>query len=117
ISFTRIITPVLLIAVGLSILGFVINNTIVPKANNQTVKIQLDLMNRSLPPVKEKVFSDVGSQRYFYVEKVNPEKGVFENVFLLHKSKPGFPQVINAKSAYRDKGKWILNDGILRKYG
>jgi lipopolysaccharide export system permease protein len=121
VSFTRIITPILLIAALISLLGFLLNDEIVPEANFQTVKIANDMQNNlKLPPIKERQFTKIGTdnndQRAFYVEKVNKQKGIMEDVFVFDNTKPGYPQVINANSAVRNKSRFILNNGSLRRY-
>lgn len=117
VSFTRVIAPILLIALGVSYLGFWINEKIVPYTNHQSVLIARDMItNQKLPPIKERIFTKSGDERYFYIEKVNLKKEVFEDVFVFDNTKAGYPQVINAKTASREKNKWMLNDGILRKY-
>lgn len=117
VSFTRIIVPILLIALGISYLGFLINEKVVPHTNHQSVLIARDMItNQKLPPIKEKIFTRGNDERYFYIEKVNRKRGFFEDVFVFDNTKPGYPQVINAKTALRGKNKWILNNGVLRKY-
>ena len=117
ISFTRIITPILLLALLVSYLGFVIQEKVVPSANHKVVLIAKDMIiNQKLPPVKEKIFSEGKDKRSFYIEKVNTKKGVFEDVFVFDNTKGGYPQIINSETANRQGNKWILNKGILRKY-
>lgn len=117
VSFTRVITPVLLVALAISYLGFVINEEVVPHTNHQSVEIMKDMLsNKKIPPIKEKLFNKGNDNRYFYIERVDREKGVLEDVFVFDNTKPGYPQVINAKTATRDSNKWSLHDGVLRKY-
>jgi|APLak6261663012_1056037.scaffolds.fasta_scaffold03655_2 lipopolysaccharide export system permease protein len=117
VSFTRVITPILLIALFVSYLGFLINEKVVPHTNHQSVLIARDMItNQKLPPIKERIFTKGNDERYFYVEKVNREKEVLEEVFVFDNTKAGYPQVINAKTARRGENKWILQDGVLRKY-
>jgi len=117
VSFTRIIIPILLLALIFSYLGFLINEKVVPKANHQAVLIAKDMIiNQKLPPIKEKVFSEGKDKRSFYVEKVNRKKGVFENVFVFDNTKGGYPQIINSETATREGNKWILKKGVLKKY-
>ncbi|MBC7474401.1 MAG: LptF/LptG family permease [Candidatus Sericytochromatia bacterium] len=118
VSFTRVITPILLIALAVSYLGYLINEKVVPYTNHQSVLIARDMLtNQKLPPIKERIFTKSSDERYFYIEKVNIKKGVFEEVFVFDNTKAGYPQVINALTASREKNKWVLHDGILRKYG
>ncbi len=117
VSFTRVITPILLIALAISFLGFEINEQVVPKTNHQSVMIARDMItNQKLPPIKERLFTKGNDERYFYVEKVNRKKGVFEEVFVFDNTKSGYPQVISAKTASRGENKWYLHNGVLRKY-
>lgn len=118
VSFTRVITPVLLVALGISYLGFIINEKVVPHTNHQSVEIMKDMMvNTKIPPIKEKLFNKGGKdERYFYIEKVNREKGILEDIFVFDNTKRGYPQVINAKTATRESNRWSLHDGVLRKY-
>jgi len=118
VSFTRIIIPILLLALIFSCLGFLIYEKVVPKTNHQAILIARDMIiNQKLPPIKEKVFSEGKDKRSFYVEKVNRKKGVFENVFVFDNTKGNdYPQIINSETATRESNKWILKNGILKKY-
>ena len=117
ISFTRVITPILVTALGVSYLAYLINEKVVPHTNHQTVLIMRDMItNQKLPPIKERVFTESNDKRHFYIEKVDKEKMLFEDVFVFDNTKDGYPQVINAKNAGRDKDKWVLYDGSLKKY-
>lgn len=117
VSFTRVITPILLIALFVSYLGFLINEKVVPHTNHQSVLIARDMItNQKLPPIKERIFTKGNDERYFYVEKVNREKEILEEVFVFDNTKAGYPQVINANTASRSENKWVLQDGVLRKY-
>lgn len=117
VSFTRVIIPILLVALGVSYLGFIINEKVVPHTNHQSVEIMKDmLVNQKIPPIKEHSFTKGSDERYFYIERVDREKEILEEIFVFDNTKTGYPQVINAKNATREKNKWLLHDGILRKY-
>jgi lipopolysaccharide export system permease protein len=117
ISFTRVISPILITALIVSYLGFLLNEKVVPHTNHQSVKIMKDMItNQKLPPIKEKLFNKGSDERYFYVERLNKEKGLFEDVFVFDNTKSGYPQIINAKTASREENKWVLKTGTLRKY-
>lgn len=121
VSAKRILMPILVGAMLVSVANFFFNDSIVPWSNQQIQTIKAQLMKDSLRPViRPDVFFQGTSNRYFYVKKVNPVTGMMRGIFILDQSRPGLPQVITAKTArwvsVPNAGIWILDDGTLHKY-
>lgn len=117
ISFIRIILPILIIALIISYIGYWFNETVVPWANQQCVVIYKDMMvKQPIPPIKENYFFKDASNRYFYIGKINRTVNLLQNILILDQIKSGYPQIITAKYANREKTKWVLKDGMVRKF-
>lgn len=126
ITFNRIITPVIFMSLIISGLSFLINEKIVPYANDKKNNLYLEMLNNpKVMPVRERLFLDTKEGRYFYVEKIDKENNIYKEVLVFDNyintdktaSKPSFyPRVINAKTAKRKDGKWVLYNGSLKSY-
>ena len=127
ISFTRIITPVILMSIFVSGLSFFINEEVVPYSNSQRNILYADILNNPrVMPVKEKLFLDTKQGRYFYVEKIDKEKALYKNVTIFDNTKNfnqtdinkkiEYPRLISAESAERKNGKWLLYKGNLKNF-
>ena len=117
ISFTRIILPILITALVISYIGYWFNETVVPWANQQCVAIYKDMMvKQPIPPIKANYFFKDASNRYFYIEKIDRSRNMLQNILILDRVKQGYPQIITAKTADREKTKWVLKDGMIRKF-
>ena len=118
VGFIRIIFPILIMSLIISFFGFIINEKIVPHTNHQSVLIMKDMIsNQKIPSIKERLFTKMGNEeRFFYTDKVNIEKERIEGIFVLDSTKEGYPKVISADYGIRNKNKWILYNGSLKKY-
>ena len=117
VSFLRIIVPVLIAALGVSYLCYFVNETVVPWANQQCVAMYKDMyVKQPLPPIKENYFFKDASNRYFYINKVDRKKNQLRDILIIDRTRPNYPQIISARFANREKTKWILKDGMLRKF-
>ncbi|PIQ25686.1 hypothetical protein COW36_10010 [bacterium (Candidatus Blackallbacteria) CG17_big_fil_post_rev_8_21_14_2_50_48_46] len=115
VSLTRAIAPIILMAIFISGLGWFLQERVVPWSNQQTVEILKDMMKRdTLQAVKERQFISADN-RNFYVQSIDRKKNLLKGIYVMDRSKGGYPQIITAETGTRKDTKWILNKGVLRK--
>lgn len=115
ISLTRVIAPIILVAILISGLGWLLQEKVVPWSNRQTVEILKDMMKRdTLQAIKEKHFLNTDN-RSFYVQSIDRKNNLLKGIYVLDRSRGGQPQVITAETGARQGSKWVLYQGILRK--
>lgn len=115
VSLSRILAPVIAVSLLISGLGFWLQENVVPWANQQTVEVLKRMMNREpLQALKEKYFLKT-DRRNFYVNRIDREAGLLEEVYVIDQTQGDFPQVIAAEQARREDTRWVLRNGILRK--
>lgn len=117
IGINRIARPVFIFAVLMSLLSFVINETIVPMANAQSKALALWALGQKNVPEGRKNYTlkelTDGNKvkRLFFVE--NCEKDKLENVTMLDVSKEGVIQVIQSKSGKAVDRGWQFQNGAI----
>lgn len=116
VTFKRIIAPIMVGAVLISIANFAFDEGVVPWANRQSTALKQDLAEHIKPPIQPNVFFQGTQGRYFYVKGYNPRKGTMRGIFILDQTEPGSPQIITAKTARWMGSVWVLHDGVLHKY-
>ena len=116
VSIARIIRPILIFAISVTMVAYLINDKIVPWTNTVSNSlIRKTVLKESVPNIAEKVFFKESKNRYFYVEKINIFSKTFSNV-MIYETTDVFPKVIIANSAKWQKDKWILFNGKVHKY-
>lgn len=117
VSLLRISAPVLLIAVGISIMSYLTNEYLVPWSNHTSENIIREMILRQpLPEIKENVFFRDSSNRYFYVRQVDQKTNSLYDLMIYEMGEGRFPRVIIAKSAKYDGQNWMLSDGVIHRY-
>lgn len=115
VSLMRILMPILIASLFISYVGYWLNETVVPWSNRQSVDLaKTMLLKEPFKAIKSKQFLNV-DDRNFFVQEVDREKQLLIKVYVIDKSKAGYPQVISAETAKRAQTKWILFNGIVRK--
>ncbi len=122
VSSRRILMPILLGALLISVVNFFFNDSVVPWSNLQIKTIKEQLMKDSLRPIiRPNVFFQGTTNRSFYVKAFDSKTGVAHDIFILDQSLPGLPQVITARTgrwvSVPGSGIWVLQHGTLHKYG
>ncbi len=105
-SFSRIVRPAILSGLFISLLTFLFNEKLVPKANEKFTKLfrREVTLKRPLPVIAENRFFDAGTGRKFFVRKFNPESKDMFGVVMYEGQPKGFPRVIEAEKARIDNG-------------
>lgn len=122
VSFKRIIIPIIVGAVLVSVGNFLFNEQTVPWANKQVSRLKNELSMRATKPmIKPNVFFKGTENRYFYVKEVDGITGLMRDIFILDQTQSGPPQVITASRArWLNSGDgasiWQLEEGMVHKY-
>lgn len=115
-SFTRVVVPLLVLALVLSGCTYLLNEKIVPASNHayQTLVRQI-VLDDPAAPLDENVFFRMGNDRYFYVGRVDRSSRQVWNVLIYQPRAEGFPVLVSApRGSYRE-GEWRLFDGVSRE--
>lgn len=116
VSFPRLIVPILVLGLLVSVFNFWAAEKVVPQANHAFENILRKIIfSDGVPIVEENVFFHGGDDRYFYIEEVETKTNELKNILVYELGKADFPSLISAKTGIFDKNVWILLDGILQE--
>jgi lipopolysaccharide export system permease protein len=116
ISFGRIVRPLVIAGVFVSLFAFALNETIVPMSQRAAANLMQYQIYRKAPPIsKDDVFirdrSDGSLKRIVYINKVLPRSGEMKDIMVQEMEGGNVRRLISApKGAWVD-GKWWLMDG------
>jgi lipopolysaccharide export system permease protein len=119
VNLLRVILPIAFAAVFISFSSYYTNEKIVPLTNSISEDMLRKIFYRKpVLEVRENVFFKADQDRYFYIERVDPQNYTLEGVMIyeLSAGQP-YPRVIKAKRGKFQEGMWILNEGTIHKYG
>lgn len=122
VSFKRIIAPIMVGAVVVSIGNFLFNEKVVPFSAQRVSQLKQELASSITKPlIKPNVFFKGTENRYFYVKDVDGATGLMRDIFILDETQAGPPQVITAKRARwintgQGNSVWQLSNGSVHKY-
>lgn len=115
VSLSRIIAPVIGMSLVISALGFWMQEKVVPYSNRQTVEVLKNMMRKNPEKAIQAAKFIESDKRDFYIREVDREKGILRDIFVLDRSKPSLPQTITAERSEREKARWVMYNGMLRK--
>ncbi len=117
-SYRRLLIPVFVAALAVSLLNFIFNESVVPWANHQSQKlIQEMILKQPLPAIQEDIFFNAGDNRYFYIKKVDRKANKLYNIIIFEKKAYNTPpKVITAESADFTGSAWELYSGMIHEY-
>jgi lipopolysaccharide export system permease protein len=117
VTIFRIALPILVVGLLVSLLSFITNEKIVPRANFISNNIIRQIIYKQpLPEVKENVFFKDAHNRYYYARRVNMKNKSMENVMVYEVTAEKFPRMILADSATFTGRIWELKSGVVHKY-
>ncbi len=117
IGFNRIAKPVFAFAILMAIVGFMVNETIVPIMTKQSKDLALwSFSQKNVPDGKHNfTFEEVGDggmlKRLFYVEYCEHKR--LHNITVLDTSKMDTIHVLQAKEGGTSPEGWVFNNGIV----
>ncbi|OGC09859.1 hypothetical protein A3J90_00310 [candidate division WOR-1 bacterium RIFOXYC2_FULL_37_10] len=117
ISFKRIARPIIILSILVSALAFLINEKLVPYANQQSQTIIREIvMKQPLPEIKEDVFFKDAYNRYFYVKKINNKDKILENIMVYELTGEDIPRITTAQKSKIEGLKIILYNGSIHNF-
>jgi lipopolysaccharide export system permease protein len=117
IGFFRIVFPVILIGLLISVLTFFLNEKIVPIANEKRHEIFRKItFKRPLPKIAENVFFEAGENHSLYVHKFSENTGLLHKVIMFEFFNKGFPRLtVATRSEWMEKA-WSFEDGLVYEF-
>ncbi len=117
ISLRRIMIPFLIASLIVSILSFCINDYIVPEANHISQNIIREIVLKKGPPnIMRNVFFRDAENRYFYINRLDEDKMIMQDIMVYEITREKFPRVITAKRGVWVVDTWKLENGTIYNY-
>ena len=117
VTLFRIAAPILIVGILVSLISFITNEKIVPRANLVSTNIIRQIIYKQpLPEVKENVFFKDAHNRYYYARRVNMKTKNMESVVVYEVTDEKFPRFILAESAIFAGRIWELKNGVIHRY-
>lgn len=117
IPFTRILRPVFVASVMISVIGFGLNETIVPFGAIAADRLmKFEIMKHQASVVQEKVFlrDEEGGKlkRVLYIDELDPEKGTLSGIMMHEFDNNGrLSHTLNARRGMWQNSQWWIEDG------
>lgn len=110
----RLILPLLVLALFVSVLTFWLNERVVPWTNHQYENMVRKLvLQEALPSVEENVFFRGTQDRFFYVREVDPNARLLHDVMIYEVRSDRLPRIITARRGTARGALWTLEDGVV----
>ena len=121
ISLYSVSAPVLIIALLVSLLTIIFNETVVPQARQSYEKIMWEEVNKGLfPQQKEDIFirefKDNQLQRFLYAKVFDQKTKTLKKVVDMEFEKGHPVRTINAQSAKWDERGWHFTEGVVNEF-
>lgn len=117
VSFDRIIIPVLLFAMVISLVAYLVNEWVVPWANHQYEStIRRIAFSDGPPTLQENIFFRTGDNRIFYIHHIDQSTQQMRSVMVYELSVDGFPRLVTAKTGVYKNRVWQLQDVVVRTF-
>ncbi|PIS28085.1 hypothetical protein COT42_08875 [Candidatus Saganbacteria bacterium CG08_land_8_20_14_0_20_45_16] len=117
VSLFRIALPILLIGLTVTVISYITNEKIVPRANYVATNIIRQVIyKKPLPEVKEDVFFKDAFNRYYYARRVDMKTKLMQDIMVYEITAERFPRMILAKEGAFNDRFWELKDGVIHKY-
>jgi len=117
ISLRRIMIPFVTAAFAISILAFAINDYIVPEANHISQNIIREIVLKKGPPnIRRNVFFRDAENRYFYINRLDEQNMIMQDIMIYEMTRERFPRMITAKSGKWVVDTWKLENGTIYNY-
>lgn len=114
VSATRIMRPILISGLGLSLMVYFLNEMVVPRSRflQEQLYINEITLKKPLPKIASNVFFDGGDQFKLFVRSTNPETGDMHDVTMFQFD-GDWPRITEAREARIEDGNlWVFEDGV-----
>ena len=118
IGYLRLMVPVFVMGLLISIAALIFNDQVVPRANQHRDRIFLNevVLKKPVPKMAEDIFFDGGDQFRLYMRDYDPDRKVMEDVTCYQFEKDGFPRITEAKEVHMGEDVWTFHKGITYVY-
>lgn len=116
-KFSRMLAPLVFVALAISLMSYTLNETIVPWTNHQSENVIRMITFKEQPvTVTENVFFKATDNRYFYIGRIDEATQALNNI-LVYETKRGSPpnMIISAQGSYLEDS-WELLDGVVHEF-
>ena len=117
ISFKRILRPILISSILISIIALTFNETFVPFASIAADRLmKFEILKNQAAAVQEKVFlreEENGKlKRVLYIDELNPNEGIMSGI-MMHEfnEEGGLTSTLNARRGMWQNSQWWIEDG------
>ncbi len=119
VSIRRFLLPYILFAFLVAIGSFLLNDFVVPETNHKAqTMVRYYVYKKAPPKIQQNVFFRDAENRYFYVNELDATTWEMKNVIIYELGKNRqFPDVILAQRARWVEDQWVLEEGVLHRYG
>lgn len=112
--FPRIALPLIIIGGIVTAGTFYLSESVAPWATHESeTLVRQMVLQEALPSVEENIFFRAPDDRYFYIGKVDADRGTMQNVMVYEVRKGTFPRLLTAKRGEVRDLTWVLFDGSL----
>lgn len=111
IQLFRIVIPLVIASIGISLLSYIINDTLVPWANHQSEGLIRHEIERRPPPtiVDNVIFKDA-QNRFFYIRHIDNNTKKMHDI-MIFEDNGGYPRILQAESGTWKTFTWHLEKG------
>jgi len=116
VPFRRVLRPVIIASIFVSIGTLLFNETVVPlTAQAADTLMRYEIIKNQTTAIQEKVFmrdeSGGALRRVIYIDRLDPDSGTMENVMLYEFDNGRMSRISSAQSGTWHQGEWWLDDG------
>lgn len=116
VAVERIIAPVVVFSILISLLSYLTNERVVPWANRISDGLLKKIeIKKPSPDILADTFFKESDGRYFYIRRIDTQTNQMEHV-VIYETGGNFPRVITAEKARWDGQTWALEQGVIHKY-
>jgi len=119
VSFSRLVTPIIISGLAISCITILFNEVVVPRASHSGENLMQTYSERNKPTIQQNInfteYKDGVPQRILNVQSL--DKGLMKNVTVAEFESGQLIRLIRAKDGeWLDEGGWQFNDGIMHSF-
>nr|WP_282580111.1 LptF/LptG family permease [Natroniella sulfidigena] len=115
-SLQRLLAPLFLLAIIISLSNYLISQQVVPWTNHRAQNIiRQTILEEGPPNLQQGTFFEGGDDKYFYIQQIDNRQGRLEQIIAYEIEEDGFPRLIRAERGYFAGEIWHLEEGMIHK--
>lgn len=112
VTIFRLVIPVALFGIAVSVASWGINEFITPRANHISEQLIRTTIRRKPPPtIVDNVFFKEAGNRFLFIKSINVKNGEMNDLLMFEKNSDSFPRLVTAKRAQWNDQFWHLKEG------